>query len=96
MTTIDPKQLFDLSRATLVEHGWVPNTIGNILKHPDLPHAETRVHYTGGQIFIHGWHTVNGEEQVWWGSGSKPVELIEYARTIHKHLTEAEQQWQSN
>jgi hypothetical protein len=87
MTNTDPKVLFDLTRETLENLGWKADVLGNTLTHEDMPTSKTRIHYTGGQIFIHGWTTnPDGTETTHWGVETTASKLITLATQIHKTL----------
>lgn len=85
-TKPDSKVLFDLARETLQQRGWNADVIGNHLTHPDLPGQKIRLHYTGGQIFIHGWVPKGEDTVLHWDSAETITEVIDLADTIDRKM----------
>lgn len=81
-TKPDSKVLFDLARETLQKRGWEPDVIGNHLTHPNLPGQKIRLHYTGGQIFIHGWIPKGDDTILHWDTAETTIEVVNLAHNI--------------
>lgn len=87
MNNTDPKVLFDLTRETLENLGWKADVLGNTLTNEKAPKSKMRIHYTGGQIFVHGWTTnPDGTETTHWGAETTASKLINLATKISKTL----------
>lgn len=60
-TAHDPADVMKAGKEELEQLGWsMASVIGNELEHPELPHAEIRLLYSGGVVHLLGWHRDKG------------------------------------